>query len=60
MFPWRANTEARSLERPNRALVRDTGDGHGLPLKDDFPLLPSAGQFIGHREILINGVTDIV
>ncbi len=60
MFSLAHKAEARSLERPNYALVRDTGDGHGLPLKDDFTLLQSATQFIGHREVLINGVADIV
>ena len=61
MFSMADNPEARPLERPNRALVRDTGDGHSLTLKDDFPLLRStAAQFVGHREVLINGVADIV
>lgn len=28
VFPLAYNSEARPLERPNRALVRDAGDGH--------------------------------
>ena len=61
MFSLAHNAEVRSLERPNRALVQDTGDGHGLTLKNDFPLLRSAAaQFVGHREVLINGVANIV
>ncbi len=58
VFPLAHNlahhAEPRSLERPNLALVRDAGDSHGLPLEDDFPLLQSAAQFVGHREVLIN------
>jgi len=51
------DAEPDLFERPNGALIWDAGDGHGLPLEDDFPL---PGEFVGHGEVLVNRVADIV
>jgi len=60
VLPLPYDTEARLLKRPNGALVCDAGDGHGLPLYDDFPLFGTAAEFIGHGEVFVNRITDIV